>query len=84
MSEWEHIHQDPVDQQWYFWNETGNDRCGPYPTALDASIGEIRYCLECLGNYPPDQEAGMRLILKGLEERKQGDTSVSQKHASEI
>lgn len=34
---------------WYFWNETGADRYGPYETEEEAKKQLDRYCKEVLG-----------------------------------
>ena len=60
---------DPIHEEnglWYFWDETWSDRNGPYPTRRHAEADLIGYCLNYLGNYPPDQETRLRAKLAVL------------------
>lgn len=39
-----------VDGEWYFWDEVGLDKFGPYPTEEIARQELKRYCEEYLGS----------------------------------
>ena len=44
-----HIVEEP--DGWYFWDEAGLDKYGPYKDREEARVMLEKYCIEVLGNY---------------------------------